>query len=196
MSEKLTDLDDFTIPEAIGYMDTLPYDEAATLARADERKGILDYIAERGKNGQNTSKSASAAAVPTRFVCFHGCPKSFRLEPTTSRITSDGHRFSKPGLVIVTKKSAEAPGLRMIEVPQLDACRRAENRLSPEQVSESIMQTIYFTGFEGGQPVIVPYDEWKAEHQYKLSRAAERKAEDDEFIANLKAKRGKRGASA
>ena len=135
--------------------------------------------------------AGEAQNLPMEFICKRGCERSFVLVSEEIVILQGNQRYQKPGIRIVPMQFGGHKDLRIIRVPTLDCCTRANNPYTPEQVSNLIMAD---KRYSGEVPCIVSYAEWDEEQKLRLEQAAMLKKSNDDFEAEMRRKYGKRGA--
>lgn len=195
-----------TLPEAKAYLEKLIKSdgkEACTDATVGEtRKGIRDWLIENDcklssdlmATDENSKESkAEQGKEPMVFIAYKGCPRMKNLRPTrTSLQMVNGvqQMFEVPGVTMITTEFRQDPGVRIIRVKDNPAVKRANEPISPEELSKMIQDTPEFDA-----ELIVTWNEYQERKAIHEQKAKELEKLDQEYRTKLRAKRGKRGAA-
>ena len=139
--------------------------------------------------------------LPHRFVLLEGCERSFVLVQEEEQVLRDGRVYTTPGIRISGRPIPGVKGIRIVDLETAPYCTRAQNRFTPDRVAALIMANKRYTGDYGPNdrfiehlnPVILSYPEWQDSLAFEKNLAADSKKRAEEYAAEQRAKRGKRG---
>jgi len=204
MSPEL-DPKNLNVADAIETMDAMTLFQAEDFVKRDDtgsgpRKGLLAYLEGRRKCEALSTESATPIdrqtyldaihPLPKQFVMLQGGVKSFVLQGDSVRVTADGQKVVTRGVRITTRKIGRT-GLGLIDIPTLECCLRADNRMDPQEVARMIIASKFF---QNGK--VVPKNLYEEEQAARLKLAQVHKEAEKELERQMTAKRGKLGAPA
>ena len=128
--------------------------------------------------------------LPHRFVLLEGCERSFVLVQEEEQVLRDGRVYTTPGIRISGRPIPGVKGIRIVDLESAPYCTRAQNRFTPDRVAALIMANKRYTA---EKPVILSYPEWQDSLAFEKNLAADSKKRAEEYAAEQRAKRGKRG---
>lgn len=132
--------------------------------------------------------------LPLKFVMKKGCPRMKTLRPSRTGVDSiSGIKFTIPGVVWVARKYQPDPAIRIIDVQEQDAVRRAEFPIEPEDMARMIMASKEFQ-----RGLLIPWEDYldeKAEAKAELDAILKVRAEHQAMRAAKAGKRGWAGAA-